>query len=68
MVVISSPGVVFVEVVDEPEVVGDDDDAEEPSPAFHSAKRQHDDLEPIAVTPTLEAELTVLGGSPLPCL
>ena len=50
------------EVVDEPEVVGDDDDAEEPSPAIHSAKRQHVDLEPIAVTPTLEAELTAFDA------
>ena len=50
------------EVVDEPEVVGDDDDAEQPSPAFHSAKRQHVDLEPIAVTPALEAELAALDA------
>ena len=50
------------EVVDEHEVVGDDDDAEEPSPALHSAKRQHIDLEPIAVTPTLEAELTAFDA------
>jgi integrase len=50
------------EVVDEPEVVGHDDDAEEPSPAIHSAKRQHVDLEPIAVTPTLEAELTAFDA------
>jgi hypothetical protein len=52
------------EVADEPEVVGDDDDddAEEPSPALHSAKRQHIDLEPIAVTPTLEAELATFDA------
>jgi hypothetical protein len=50
------------EVVDEPEVVGDDDNAEHSSPAFHSAKRQHVDLEPIAVTPTLEAELAAFDA------
>ena len=50
------------EVVDEPEVVGDDDDVEEPSPAIHSAKRRHVFLEPIAVTPTLEAELTTFDA------
>ena len=50
------------EEVDEPEVVGDDDDAEESSLAFHSAKRQHVFLEPIAVTPTLEAQLTAFDA------
>ena len=50
------------EVVDEPEVVGGDDDAEEPSQALHSAKRQHVNLEPIAVTPTLEAELAAFDA------
>jgi len=50
------------EVADEPEVVGDDDDDEQPSPALHSAKRQHVDLEPIAVTPTLETELAAFDA------
>ena len=50
------------EVVDEHEVVGYDDDVEEPSPALHSAKRRHVFLEPIVVTPTLEAELTTFDA------
>ena len=50
------------EVMDEPEVVGDDGDAGEPSPALHAAKRQHVDLEPITITPKLEAELTAFDA------